>query len=52
MPDPQKEINKLRDEIARHDALYYKAAQPEIDDQAYDKMKARLAELEAEEAEA
>ncbi|MGB0415076.1 MAG: NAD-dependent DNA ligase LigA [Coraliomargarita sp.] len=42
-----KEIAKLRAEIARHDALYYKQAQPEIDDQAYDRLKARLAELEA-----
>ena len=43
----QKEISKLRTEIARHDRLYYKDAQPEIDDQAYDRLKARLAELEA-----
>lgn len=47
MPDPEKEISKLRAEIAEHDRLYYKAAQPKIDDQAYDRLKARLAELEA-----
>jgi DNA ligase (NAD+) len=47
MSNPQKEITKLRAEIARHDALYYKKAQPEIDDQAYDQLKARLAKLEA-----
>ncbi len=46
MSDPVKEIAQLRTEIARHDALYYKQAQPEIDDQAYDRLKARLAELE------
>lgn len=46
MSDPVKEIAQLRAEIARHDALYYKQAQPEINDQAYDRLKARLAELE------
>ncbi|WP_269523348.1 NAD-dependent DNA ligase LigA [Coraliomargarita parva] len=48
MSDPQKEIAKLRAAIAEHDRLYYKQAQPKIDDQAYDKLKARLAELEAQ----
>lgn len=43
----KKEIAKLRTEIARHDALYYKDAQPKIDDQAYDRLKEKLAELEA-----
>jgi DNA ligase (NAD+) len=43
----KKEIAKLRNEIARHDALYYKDAQPKIDDQAYDRLKEKLAELEA-----
>ena len=47
MSDPLKEIAQLRAEIAKHDALYYKQAQIEIDDQAYDRLKARLAELEA-----
>ncbi|MFU8848811.1 MAG: NAD-dependent DNA ligase LigA [Opitutales bacterium] len=46
MPNPQKEIDQLRAEVARHDRLYYQQAQPEIDDQAYDRLKARLAELE------
>lgn len=46
MPDPQKEIAQLRAEIAEHDRLYYKDAQPKIDDQAYDRLKAQLAELE------
>lgn len=47
MPDPQKEIAQLKQEIAEHDRRYYQQAQPSIDDQAYDKLKVRLAELEA-----
>ncbi len=47
MPDTQKEIAKLRAEIAKHDERYYKDALPNIDDQAYDRLKAQLAELEA-----
>jgi len=47
MPNPQKKIDQLRAEIARHDALYYKQAQPEISDQAYDRLKSRLTMLEA-----
>ncbi len=40
------EIEFLRDEIIRHNELYYKKATPIIDDQAYDRMIARLAKLE------
>ena len=47
MPDPQKDITRLRAEIAEHDRLYYKDAQPKIDDQAYDRLKLELAQLEA-----
>ncbi|MGZ0708644.1 NAD-dependent DNA ligase LigA [Coraliomargarita sp. W4R53] len=47
MADPQKKIAQLRTEIAEHDRLYYKDAQPKIDDQAYDRLKAELAQLEA-----
>ncbi len=47
MPDTQKEIAKLRAEIAKHDQRYYKDALPSIDDQAYDRLKAQLATLEA-----
>ncbi len=43
----QEEISRLRAEIAEHDRRYYKQAEPAIDDQAYDRLKARLAELEA-----
>ncbi|MGJ8640694.1 MAG: NAD-dependent DNA ligase LigA [Opitutaceae bacterium] len=47
MAAPEKEIAKLRAEIEKHDRLYYKDAQPLIDDQAYDRLKAELAALEA-----
>lgn len=47
MPDLEKDITRLRAEIAEHDRLYYKAAQPKIDDQAYDRLKLELAQLEA-----
>ena len=47
MPTTQKEIAKLRAEIEQHDRLYYKDAAPRIDDQAYDRLKARLAEWES-----
>ena len=41
-----KEIVQLRAEIKKHDRLYYKEALPQIDDQAYDRLKDRLAERE------
>lgn len=47
MSDPRQETAQLRAEIAEHDARYYQAAQPTIDDQAYDRLKSRLQELEA-----
>ena len=47
MPNTHKEIAKLRAEITKHDQLYYKDALPSIDDQAYDRLKAQLAKLEA-----
>lgn len=40
------EAARLRDEIARHDDLYYNAAAPEIEDVEYDALVRRLAELE------
>ena len=46
MPNPQKDIIRLRNEIVEHDRLYYKDAQPEIDDQTYDRLKVELAQLE------
>lgn len=48
MTKTSQRITKLRDEIAEHDRLYYKEAMPRIDDQAYDRLKAELAKLEAQ----
>ena len=42
------EIKALRDEINRHNRLYYVEAAPEISDREYDRLMARLMELEAE----
>jgi len=47
MPDTHQQIAQLRAEIAQHDRLYYQLAKPEIDDQAYDRLKAQLAALES-----
>ena len=38
----------LRETLARHDELYYQKAEPEIEDQQYDSLKAELAFLEGE----
>lgn len=40
------EINRLRNEINRHDYLYYVLAQPEISDQDYDRLMRKLQDLE------
>jgi DNA ligase (NAD+) len=42
----QKRIKKLRDQIRKHDYLYYVLNQPEISDRQYDKLFAELKELE------
>jgi len=39
-------INELREQIRRHDRLYYVDAAPEISDRQYDRMLAELGELE------
>jgi len=44
----QKEIEKLREKIRRHEYLYYVKDEPEISDAAFDKLMNRLKELEAE----
>lgn len=41
-----RRIAELRQTIARHNDLYYRAAQPEISDAEYDLLVAELAELE------
>jgi DNA ligase (NAD+) len=42
------EIEKLRDELRRHNRLYFVDAKPEITDLEYDRLMARLVKLEAE----
>ncbi|UCE28454.1 MAG: NAD-dependent DNA ligase LigA [Candidatus Coatesbacteria bacterium] len=42
----EREIEKLKDEIRRHDRLYYVLGTPEISDYEYDKLYKRLVELE------
>lgn len=44
----EERLQELRAEIQQHDQRYYQAAAPIISDQAYDRLKAELAELEAE----
>ena len=46
--DPQKRIARLRDEIARHDYLYYAIDKPEISDAEYDRLRKELEALEGE----
>ena len=45
--DSAAEIARLREEITRHDYLYYVAAAPEIKDIEYDRLMERLKKLEA-----
>lgn len=47
MSKVEREIAELREQINRHDHLYYVKAKPEISDRDYDKLFARLKELEA-----
>jgi len=42
----KKRINELRDEIRRHDELYYVQDNPEISDRDYDELMERLRDLE------
>lgn len=44
----EKQIERLRNEIRRHDYLYYVLNQPEITDQQYDKFFTELKSLERE----
>jgi DNA ligase (NAD+) len=46
--DAAKQIEKLRDEIRKHEYLYYVLDQPKISDAAFDKLMQRLKALEAE----
>jgi len=44
----EKTISALREEIRRHDELYYLQEQPEISDREYDELIEKLRELETE----
>lgn len=44
----RREAEKLRDELRRHEHLYYVLDQPEISDTAYDELMRRLEKLEGE----
>lgn len=44
--DAKKQIEQLRDEIRRHDYLYYVLNQPKISDRRYDELLAELKALE------
>jgi DNA ligase (NAD+) len=44
----EKQIAKLREEIRRHEFLYYVQDDPEISDVKFDRMMAELQKLEAE----
>ncbi|MEX2532272.1 MAG: NAD-dependent DNA ligase LigA [Gemmatimonadota bacterium] len=43
----RERLERLREEIRRHDHLYYVEARPEISDSAYDRLFRQLQELEA-----
>src|SRR5690242_18693463 len=46
--DVAKEIAKLREEIRKHEYLYYVLDQPKISDADFDRLMQRLKKLEAE----
>src|SRR5215469_7915963 len=46
MKDPVNEVTQLRDELRRHEHLYYVLDQPEITDAEYDALMRRLQALE------
>jgi DNA ligase (NAD+) len=46
MSDPAREIEKLREELRKHEHLYYVLDQPAITDAEYDALMRRLQELE------
>jgi DNA ligase (NAD+) len=48
MKDPAREVEKLREELRRHEHLYYVLDRPEITDAEYDALMRRLQELETE----
>ncbi|MDD4981344.1 MAG: NAD-dependent DNA ligase LigA [Candidatus Omnitrophota bacterium] len=48
MQDIEKTINALREEIRRHDYLYYILSQPKISDKEYDNLILKLKKLESD----
>ena len=48
MKDPAREIERLREELRRHEHLYYVLDQPEITDAEYDALMRKLQELETQ----
>src|SRR5215472_6750231 len=48
MKDPAREVEKLREELRRHEHLYYVLDKPEISDAEYDDLMRRLQELEVQ----
>src|SRR6476659_8990292 len=48
MTDPAGEIEKLREELRRHEHLYYVLDRPEITDAEYDALMRKLQELETQ----
>lgn len=44
--DAQQRVRQLRDDIRRHNRLYYVHAQPEISDREYDRLMEELAQIE------
>ncbi len=46
MTDPASSAKRLRDEIRRHERLYYKEARPEISDREFDSLMKQLVDLE------
>jgi DNA ligase (NAD+) len=47
MKDPAREVEKLREQLRRHEHLYYVLDAPEISDAEYDALMRELRELEA-----
>ncbi len=43
-----KKLAELREELRRHDELYYRQARPEISDQEYDRLKKDFDVLQSE----
>src|SRR5690349_15666399 len=48
MKDPASEIARLREELRRHEHLYYVLDRPEISDAEYDELMRRLQALEGQ----